>query len=50
MKKNRAETNITKGSQTNSLSKEVGLEGPFEGVKCGDVAGLRRASVPEGGR
>ena len=28
---------------------QMGLEGPFEGVKCGDVADLRRESVPEGG-
>ena len=27
----------------------MGLEGPFEGVQCGDVANLRRESVPEGG-
>ena len=27
----------------------MGLEGPFEGVKRGDVADLRRESVPEGG-
>ena len=56
------DTNITKGNQTNSqtdkttnrlgaegLSKQMGLEGPFEVVKRGDVADLRRESVPEGG-
>ena len=61
-KKNRGKTNITKQKavrqpvrQTKQqidlgakgLSKQMGLEGPFEGVKCGDVADLRRESVPE---
>jgi len=63
-KKNRGKTNITKtkGSQTTSqtdkttnrlgakgLSKQMGLEGPFEGAKRGDIADLRGESVPEGG-
>ena len=54
---NRAKTNITKQKSdkttdrlgAESLCKQMGLEGPFEGVKCGDVANLRRESVPEGG-
>ena len=58
LKRTGVETNITKGSQTNSQTdktnrfgaKDLGrLEGPFEGVKHGDVADLRRESVPESG-
>ena len=49
------ETNIakTKDKTTNrfggkGLGRQMGLEGPCEGVKRGDVADLRRERVPEG--